>query len=127
FTPWRSQLMQYGYDYGPDVPIHQRWSEVTGRLGVDWSPELSLTDHTLLYAFYSRGYKGGGANPPAAASLAPTPLANPDTFAPEFVDAIEIGAKNTLFGGAMMLNATAFFYDYQGYQISKVVDRTIVN
>ena len=52
-----------GYPEKP--PIVQQWGEWTGRLGVDWKPELSFTEETMLYAFYSRGYKGGGANPPS--------------------------------------------------------------
>ena len=46
--------------------IEQNWGEWTGRLVLDWKPELSFTDDTLLYASGSRGYKGGGANPPRA-------------------------------------------------------------
>src|SRR5262249_23687504 len=51
----------------------------------------------------------------------------PETFKPEFVNAIEVGAKNTLLGGALTLNTSAFFYDYKDYQVSKIVDRTAVN
>src|SRR5690606_4974497 len=51
----------------------------------------------------------------------------PPTFKPEFVNAYEIGAKNTLLGGAAIVNLGAFFYDYQDYQVSKIVDRTAVN
>ncbi len=129
FTPWRSQLMQFGFDYYPDPTINQRWTEVSGRLGLDWSPVLPFTDDTLLYAFYSRGYKGGGANPPPAALPEgfTLPVDHPATFAPEFVNAFEIGAKNSLLGGALVVNASAFYYDYTDYQISKVVDRTVVN
>src|SRR5690606_26327560 len=47
------------------APIKQTWREWTGRIGLDWKPELGFTDDTMLYAFYSRGYKGGGANPPS--------------------------------------------------------------
>src|SRR3546814_272283 len=47
------------------APIKQKWGEWTGRAGFDWKPELGFTDDTMLYAFYSRGYKGGGANPPS--------------------------------------------------------------
>jgi outer membrane receptor protein involved in Fe transport len=50
----------------PERPaIKQHWGEWTGRLGVDWKPDLPFTDQTMVYAFYSRGYKGGGANPPS--------------------------------------------------------------
>src|SRR3546814_647111 len=46
--------------------IRQKWNAVTGRLVVDWKPDLSFTADTLLYASGSRGYKGGGATPPRA-------------------------------------------------------------
>ncbi|MGE5501595.1 MAG: TonB-dependent receptor domain-containing protein [Ignavibacteriales bacterium] len=142
----------------PELPaIKQKWGEWTGRLGLDWKPDLEFTDQTMVYAFYSRGYKGGGANPPrpgfanleqaTALALASFPqdlvdwLVNthsiptfPDmgteyhaTFKPEFVNAFEVGAKNTLLGGAMTLNAGTFFYDYKDYQVSQIRDRTAVN
>src|SRR3546814_13114867 len=34
-----------------------------------------------------------------------------DTFKPEFVNAFEVGAKNSFMNGALTLNATAFYYD----------------
>jgi len=95
------------------------FKEVTGRFGADWKP----TDNNLLYLFYSRGYKAGGVNPPCAVGVA---CAAP-TFDPEFVDAWELGSKNTLFDGRMVLNATYFRYDYIGYQVSKITNRQSVN
>lgn len=97
--------------------------EVTGRAGFDWKPELGFTDDTLIYAFYSRGYKGGGVNPPPAVGV---PSIRP-TYEPEFINSIEIGTKNTLFDGTVQANATVFFYDYGGYQVSKIVNRTSLN
>ncbi|MDP1632202.1 MAG: TonB-dependent receptor [Caulobacter sp.] len=99
------------------------FQETTGRLNVDWSPDLSFTDKTLIYGSYSRGYKAGGFNPPGAVGLAGVKTA----FDPEFVNAYEIGAKNIMMNGALMLNLTGFFYKYEGYQISKIVNRTSVN
>jgi outer membrane receptor protein involved in Fe transport len=106
-------------------PTIQRvtFKETTGRLGFDWKPDLSFTDDTLVYAFYSKGYKAGGFNPASAAGIAGIQ----QTFDPEFVNAYEIGLKNTLLGGSLLLNATGFYYDYQGYQISKIAARTSVN
>ena len=78
----------------------------------------------MFYAFYSRGYKGGGINPPQPAD---NTSGVPQTFDPEFINSYEIGTKNTLAGGAMQLNATAFLYDYEGYQISEIVNRTSAN
>jgi outer membrane receptor protein involved in Fe transport len=109
----------------PPVPHqHAEFDATTGRLGFDWKFEnTGLTDETLLYAFYSRGYKGGGFNPPGSVGIAGVT----ETFDPEFVSAYEIGLKNTLFDGDMLFNATAFSYDYEGYQISRIVQRTSIN
>jgi outer membrane receptor protein involved in Fe transport len=103
--------------------LEAEFEEVTGRAGLDWSPDLGFTEDTLLYAFYSRGYKGGGINPPqpVGANLFP------QTFEPEFINSYEIGTKNSLAGGALQLNATGFYYDYKGYQITQIVNRTSAN
>ncbi|HEY9219695.1 MAG TPA: TonB-dependent receptor [Phenylobacterium sp.] len=98
------------------------FKEVTGRFNVDWSPDLSFTDDTLIYASYSKGYKGGGFNPPGVVALGLNP-----SFEPEFVNAIEVGAKNTLLDGSLLLNLTGFHYNYQGYQIGRSVNRSVYN
>ena len=109
--------------------IEQKWEALTGRVVLDWTPDLSFTNDTLVYASLSRGYKGGGTNPPRL-DLNPTvvqyqPLAS--TFEPEYVNAFEIGTKNTLLDGKLRLNATAFYYDYKDYQVSQIVDRISLN
>ncbi|MBO9543198.1 TonB-dependent receptor [Caulobacter sp.] len=114
----------YGLTLNPTNPDQRaRFSELTGRFGFDYKAHLGFTDDTLLYAFYSKGYKGGGINPGVPAGA----VGIRQTFDPEFVNAIEIGTKNTMAGGSVMLNMTGFHYDYQGYQISKIVNRTSVN
>ncbi len=52
---------------------------------------------------------------------------HPLTFKPEFIDAYELGTKNTLLDGGLTLNGDVFFYNYTGYQISEIVDRTSIN
>ena len=111
-------------DNGGDGTLNAQFEEVTGRFGFDWSPDLAWSQDTLLYAFYSRGYKGGGINPPQPAD---NTSGVPQTFEPEFVDSYEIGTKNTLADGSMQLNATGFMYNYEGYQISAIVNRTSAN
>ncbi|MDX9996933.1 MAG: TonB-dependent receptor [Phenylobacterium sp.] len=99
-----------------------QFQETTGRFNVDWSPDLGFTDDTLIYASYSKGYKGGGFNPPGVVALGLNA-----TFDPEFVNAWEIGTKNTLLDGALLLNLTGFMYDYEGYQIGRSVNRSVYN
>lgn len=100
-------------------PFQERnvsFSEVTGRAVVDWQ----VTPDNLLYFSYSRGYKSGGINPP----LQPI-FAVDEQFDPEFVNAFEIGSKNQF--GALTLNLTAFYYQYDSLQLSRIVARTSVN
>ena len=111
-------------DNGGDGTLNAQFEEVTGRFGFDWSPDFSWSEDSLIYAFYSRGYKGGGINPPQPAD---NTSGVPQTFEPEFIDSYEIGTKNTLANGALQLNATGFFYNYEGYQISAIVNRTSAN
>ena len=94
------------------------FSEVTGRFVLDWK----ISEDNLIYASYSRGYKSGGVNPP----LQPI-FAVPDTFTPEFVDAFEIGSKNSFLDGKLRANVTAFYYKYKGLQLSRITARTSVN
>jgi outer membrane receptor protein involved in Fe transport len=123
--------------YTVDHVERQEWREPTGRLALDWKPDLSFTDQTLLYASYAHGYKAGGANPPPTAVItyggvnSAGRLDNfklfPPTFDAEFVDAFELGTKNTLDDGKLTLNASAFYYDYKNYQISEIVERSALN
>jgi iron complex outermembrane receptor protein len=113
--------------------VDQEWREPTGRLAIDWQPVLGFTDQTLVYASYAHGYKAGGANPPPPVLVVYAGGDKiqqefiPDTFGPEFVDAFELGTKNTLFSGALTLNITGFYYDYTGYQTSEIRNRSAVN
>ncbi len=106
----------------PGIQDFQRrtvsFGEMTGRAVIDYK----IDSHHLLYASYSRGYKSGGINPPLSlAGLVP------ESFAPEFIDAFEIGSKNSFDNGKFTLNLTGFYYKYSGLQISRIVQRTSVN
>jgi outer membrane receptor protein involved in Fe transport len=118
-----------GYGYPVVGVVDQQWGRFSGRAGVNWTPQTDFTDQTLVYASYAHGYKAGGANPPGAVLLesGDSQPIHPLTFKPEYVDAFEAGTKNTLLDGALTINASGFYYDYTGYQISQIVDRTSVN
>jgi iron complex outermembrane receptor protein len=133
FVDIPSQLLTNGYGFSVTNIENQTWERPTGRAVLDWSPKLDFTDQTLLYASYSHGYKAGGANPPGAQFLeyggadSVGSVIHPLTFKPEYIEAFELGAKNTLLDGSLTLNGDVFYYNYTGYQISEIVDRTALN
>ncbi len=100
------------------------FEEVTGRFVIDWLPDLSFTDDTLVYFSFSRGYKAGGINPPIDTTLFPN---TPTSFEPEEIDAYEIGTKNTFWDRRAQANFSLFYYDYGDLQIGKIINRTSVN
>jgi iron complex outermembrane receptor protein len=139
FSDIPSWLVEEGWGYPIAGVVNQQWDQFTGRAVANWTPKLDFTDQTLIYGSYSHGYKAGGANPPGAIYPASVACANgsdgacsldpihPLTFKPEFVDAFEIGTKNTLLDGALSLNGDTFYYNYENYQVSEIVDRTAIN
>jgi len=132
FVDIPSEVVTQGYGYPVTDVVNQQWDELTGRAVANWTPKLDFTDQTLVYGSYSRGYKAGGANPPGAEfdELGQVDIAHPVhplTFKPEFINAFELGSKNTMLDGALTLNGDIFYYDYKDYQISEIVDRTSIN
>ncbi len=98
-----------GWNESRVLPEKIESNATTGRVTLDWK----VTGDTLLYLTLSRGYKAGGFN-------TPTTLGSAAPYDAETVDAVEIGAKNSLFDGRVTLNVTGFMYDYQDYQFSKL-------
>jgi outer membrane receptor protein involved in Fe transport len=134
FVEIPSELLTAGYGYPVTGVLDQEWKEWTGRFVANWTPKLDFTDQSMFYASYAHGYKAGGANPPGAVLLEYsselgdiTNPTHPKTFDPEFNDAFELGTKNTALDGALTFNANVFYYNYKGYQISYIVDRSAVN
>jgi iron complex outermembrane receptor protein len=130
-----SEVLTYGYGYPVFGVTDQQWDALTGRLVADWTPQLDFTDQTLIYASASHGYKAGGANPPGAELLGAlnnsggqvlNPI-HPATFKPEYIQAFELGTKNALLDNSLTLNGDIFYYNYTGYQISEIVDRSAIN
>lgn len=87
---------------------------VAGELSADkltWRLALDhhFSDDTLGYVSYNRGFKSGGFNP----SRAVNPLL---PFAPEVLDAYEVGLKTDFLDKTVRLNAATFYYDYKNIQ-----------
>jgi len=117
----------HGFGSGGNAPVPpyrefgDDWQETTGKLGIEFDADLSFTEEALLYATLARSYKSGGINPPSFTG------AFAETFEPEYIDSIEFGAKTLLTGGTAQANVAFFYYDYEGLQTTKIIDRTSVN
>jgi outer membrane receptor protein involved in Fe transport len=117
FTPIGSTTANGLPDYETD---QAEFTMTTGRLVVDWQ----FSDSTMMYGSFSRGAKGGGINPPFDPAVFPNASR---TFEPEEIDAFEIGTKSTFENIGLTLNLSAFYYDYEGLQIARIVQRTSLN
>lgn len=81
------------------------------------STDYQLSKTNLVFASYAHGYKSGGYDFNGGAS---DENGDQVPYNPEFVDAYEIGSKNTFFDNTVMLNLTAFYYDYQDLQVFRL-------
>ncbi len=100
---------------------HKSWSEPTWKIALDYQ----VTPETLLYAFVARGFKGGSFVPSAnTRSQVLLPDGRIRTVNPETVVDYEAGVKSDLIPGRLRVNASAFYYDYRGYQTNQFVQAT---
>ncbi|WP_440957416.1 TonB-dependent receptor [Oceanicaulis sp. LC35] len=81
-----------------------------------------FSDDFMGYVGYSRGFKAGGFNLDRAfgGPLDPvTGYTDVDSgFAPEIIDAYEVGFKSQLFGNVLQLNANAFYQEVEDFQLN---------
>ena len=101
-------------------PSEIEWTATTGRIGLDYQ----LNENTMLYGFFTKGYKPGGFNPPISPEFQDD---TSFTFDEEKVDAFEVGFKTTLFDGQLQLNGAAFSYDYEGLQVARIKNNSSIN
>jgi iron complex outermembrane receptor protein len=83
-----------------------KWDALNWKAGADFD----LTDSSMLYANAATGYKAGGYFDGVGAN----------TYAPEKITSYEAGVKNRFLDNRLQLNASAFLYDYQDFQVSAV-------
>jgi iron complex outermembrane recepter protein len=81
----------------------QTFQKPTWRFSLDHK----FSDAILGYVSYNRGFKSGGFND----DLVPT-----TPYAPETLDAYEIGSKADLAAKRLRLNVAAFYYNYKNMQ-----------
>ncbi len=92
------------------------WSSFDPRLAIDFA----ATENTTLFASVAGGYKSGGLNRQAS-----NYLPEPQTILPfdeEKVIAYEAGTKSSLLDGRASLNFSAFYNDYEDYQLETFVN-----
>jgi len=92
----------------PEFDRSVEFDKLTWRVALDYD----LTPDSMIYASFNRGFKSGGFN---------TLVITLPPYAPETLDAYEIGSKNR-FGGWLTLNAAAFYYDYRDIQVGRSIN-----
>jgi iron complex outermembrane recepter protein len=92
---------------------------VSGRFG----PQFEINKDMMVYATYSRGYKGPAYN--VFFNMTPT---QDNVLAPEKSKSFELGFKSELMDRRVRLNVAAFDTQYDGYQanVPDLVNGTIV-
>ncbi len=87
------------------------FNSLAPKLGVDYQ----VNPNVLAYATLSRGFKSGGFNVRAQASVFP---ASALPFKDEVLDVLEVGLKTVLFDRQLVLNSAAFYGKYKDIQVS---------
>jgi iron complex outermembrane recepter protein len=94
-------------DVSPLTADHRTFHAFTPKLTVSYT----LSDRSLVYLSYAKGFRVGGFNFGATNS-------NNRTYNPEKSDNYEIGWKNTLADHRLTLNLTAFFLQQKEQQVT---------
>jgi iron complex outermembrane receptor protein len=94
-------------------PVVVQTGGVLNKAKATWlvGAELDWGDNNLLYAKVNTGFKSGTVN------AVPPGIGVPLATDPEEVTAYQIGSKNRFLDNRLQVNAEAFFYDYEGYQV----------
>jgi len=97
----------------------------------DWnnvSPELTLSyqfsDDIMFFTSYRTGFKSGGVdgsfNVSTVLPLTAAGIPYDNLYDEEKVEGFEVGMKSTLLDGTLRFNVTAYSYDYDDMQLSKL-------
>lgn len=96
-----------------------RETDVSPQVTLRYKPSRDLT----FYAAYKEGFKSGGFN--ISQTLTPAATVAAGEFGAERARGGEFGARAILMGGALSLNATAYYYDYLDLQVQNFDPVTI--
>jgi iron complex outermembrane receptor protein len=82
-------------------------TNLSGKIGLQYD----VSDDVMGYGSYTRGYKG-----PAFNTFFNLNATGTNAIAAEIADSFELGLKNSLFGGRLVLNLAAFYAKYKNFQ-----------
>jgi outer membrane receptor protein involved in Fe transport len=99
-------------------------SNSDGDLSGTFKAAWHVSENTMTYASYARGYKAGGFNLDRA-QTGVTPDADL-WFPPETVDSYELGLKTALFDNALQVNVAAFDQKFQNFQLNTFLGTAFV-
>ncbi|KTE06813.1 TonB-dependent receptor [Sphingopyxis sp. H115] len=118
---------------GESVPIGAPITDFDGKARFKkFTPRASVSfdihDDLMIYASYSKGFKGGGFDPRGSANVRAIDINNDGIFAydeiynfflfqPETVDSYEAGIKGASANGDINFALTGFYADYKNVQI----------
>jgi iron complex outermembrane receptor protein len=96
------------------VPGSKGWNNVGYKVGLD----DRLSDRTMVYGYYARGFKSGGFTGRIAR------VEDIGPFNPEHLDTIEIGVKTDLLDRRLRINAAIFYNLYKDMQVTQNITYT---
>ena len=108
-----------GPDYSRTNPGTSREQTENSALTYKLAVQHDLNDNSMVYASYTTGLKAGGTSPNEFSIQIP--------YAEEESASLEIGTRNILMDGRMLLNATLFEMDVTNGQIGLIYNAGAVN
>jgi iron complex outermembrane recepter protein len=117
----QSVFGEYQKDPDPN-PIFATRSDTTATVTFTaFSPKASIafhaTNHTTIYASYSRGYRAGGLT-----SLSSDPSIPPlYAYKPEYSSNVEVGTKNVFLDNRLQVNVSLFYVKVSDVQVPTLI------
>ena len=108
-----------GPDYSRSNPGTSRSQSENSALTYKLAVQRDLNDNSMVYASYTTGLKAGGTSPNEFSIQIP--------YGQEESASLEIGTRNILMDGRMLLNATLFEMDVTNGQIGLIYNAGAVN
>lgn len=100
-----------GFIAGPSNRIPFRNKVTKENLSGKAGAQFDISNNSTLYATYARGYKG-----PAFNVFFNLTAVGTGPIAAETANSYEVGLKNTLFGGKVVLNLAGYYAKYNNFQ-----------